>query len=392
MATLLELVMVIANTVMASFATGLVENNLATDGGVSTVRVAVLLPVPTVVCVVVTPLAVFGKAPGVLLVTTIVTLQPPAGKFGTVRFSAVAPTVSAGEFVTPVQVPPITVELTLILASVSVKLALLNATALALASVKVMALVPPPAIVVGLKALLMEGLATTVRLTGPAPAPAATCVVVTPLTLLGLLPGFVLVTCTVTLQPPGGRLGTVRFKAFSPVTPTTSAGELVTPVQVPPIAVEAILILVSVSVKFALFRMPVLALPSANVIVLMLPPSILAGLNDFAIVAEVNGGALTIKFAEAVALVFALVDVAVPVVLVMPGEAAVTVLVTETLMLQLAVPPALKGTVAPLMAIEVSFATFPAVTVPPHVLVKLGVENTFMPAGKISLHATPVIA
>ena len=101
---------------------------------------------------------------------------------------------------------------------------------------------------------------------------------------------------------------------------------------------------------------------------------------------------MTIKLADAVALVLALVDVTEPVVLVMPGDAATTVLVTATLMLQLAVPAALNGTVAPLRAMEVSLATLPALTVPPHELVKAGVENTFKPAGKISLQATPVIA
>jgi hypothetical protein len=156
--------------------------------------------------------------------------------------------------------------------------------------------------------------------------------------------------------------------------------------------VDATLILTSVSVKLALFTIETFALPSVNLMVLISPLPIVLGKNVFEIVGEVRGGAVTIKFADAVVLVLALVEVTVPVVLATPGEAATTELVTLTLILQLAVPPALNGTVAPVMEIDVSLTTFPAVTVPPQVLVKPGVENTFIPAGKISLHATPTIA
>ena len=333
--------------------------------------------------------------PAVVLVTTTVTVQPPAGRFGIVRFNAlspVAPTTSAGLLVTPTQLPPMTVEATLILVSVSVKLALVRAAALPLPKLKVIVLVPPLAIAAGLKALVIVDLVTTVRLTGPDPAPATGVdVVVTPLTLLGLTPRLELVTCISTVQPPGGKLGTVRFNAFTPVAPTTSAGLFVTPAQVPAMAVAATLILVSVSVKLASFRIATFALSSVNLIILMSPTPILGCRKDLTIVGAVSGGGVTIKSADAVALVLALVDVTEPVVLVTPGEAATTVLVTETLMLQLAVPPALKGTVAPLIAIEVSLATVPAVTVPPHVLVKPGAEKTFIPAGKMSLQTAPVM-
>ena len=332
--------------------------------------------------------------PAVVLVTTTVTVQPPAGRFGIVRFNAlspVAPTTSAGLFVTPTQLPPMTVEATLILVSVSVKLALVRAAALPLPKLKVIVLVPPLAIAAGLKALVIVDLVTTVRLTGPDPVPMGVDVVVTPLTLLGLTPRLELVTCISTVQPPGGKLGTVRFNAFTPVAPTTSAGLFVTPAQVPAMAVAATLILVSVSVKLASFRIATFALSSVNLIILMSPTPILGCRKDLTIVGAVSGGGVTIKSADAVALVLALVDVTEPVVLVTPGEAATTVLVTETLMLQLAVPPALKGTVAPLIAIEVSLATVPAVTVPPHVLVKPGAEKTFIPAGKMSLQTAPVM-
>ena len=142
----------------------------------------------------------------------------------------------------------------------------------------------------------------------------------------------------------------------------------------------------------ALFKIVTFALPSVKRIVLTSPLPIVLGKNAFEIVGEVKGGAVTIKFAEAVVLVFAFVEVAVPVVLTTPGEVATTELVTLTLIVQLPVPPALNGTVAPLSAIEVSLAAIPAVTVPPHVFVKLGMEKTLMPAGKISFQATPAMA
>lgn len=179
---------------------------------------------------------------------------------------------------------------------------------------------------------------------------------------------------------------------FNAVAPTTSAGELVALAQVPPMVAEAMLILVSVSVKLAFVKIPVLVLSSLKRMVLMSPLPIDGCKNDLTIVTGVSGGAVTIKFAVAVPLVLALVEVTVPVVLAKPGEAATSVLVTATLILQVPVPVAVNGTVAPVKAKEVSLATLPAVTVPPHELVKDGVENTFIPAGKISLHDTPVMA
>lgn len=169
---------------------------LVTAKGAVTVKFAVFDATPTVGdCVVVTPLDVLGSAPPVLLVTCTVTVQPPAGKLGTLKFNAVAPTVSAGVLVTPTQVPVMPVEAMLILVSVSVNVALVSALALELPKVNVSALVPPLLMVAGEKALAMMGLFTTVKLTGPKPVPAGVPdVVVTPLTELGLVPTTELVT------------------------------------------------------------------------------------------------------------------------------------------------------------------------------------------------------
>jgi hypothetical protein len=231
--------------------------------------------------------------------------------------------------------------------------------------------------------------ATTVKLTGPEPVPPLTCVVVTALTLLGCVPATELVTVISTVHPPGATFGTVRFKALAP---RAKAGELVTLAHVPPITVDATLILVSKSVKLALFTMPVLVLPNANRMVLVPPLLILGCKKLLLIVTGDSGGAVTIKLADAVALVFALVEVTVPVVLTIPGEVATKVLVTLTAILHAPVPAALNGTVAPVMLNDVSLAALPAVTVPPQELLNPGVAVTFMPDGKMSLHTAPVIA
>ena len=167
---------------------------------------------------------------------------------------------------------------------------------------------------------------TTVKLTGPLPAPdVGVSVVETPLTVLGLAPRFELVTKIATVQPPGARLGTVRLSA---VAPTASAGLLETPTQVPPITADAAVMLVSVSVKLALVKIPVLALPKVKVTVLVPPAVMVEGPNAFVMVGTERGGAETIKSAEALRLELALVELITPVVLRMPGDAAMIELVT----------------------------------------------------------------
>jgi hypothetical protein len=113
-ATLFGLVIEIDSFVMASLATGLVRKVLVTVGGASTVRLAVFEAAPAAgVCVVVTPLAVFGLMPTLLLVTWTVIVHPVTGRFDTFKLRLVAPTVNAGLLLVPTHVPPIVVELTL---------------------------------------------------------------------------------------------------------------------------------------------------------------------------------------------------------------------------------------------------------------------------------------
>src|SRR5471032_1004857 len=111
----------------------------------------------TGVCVVVTPEVALGCTPGVVLVTTIVTVQlPPAGIVIAVKLNAVAPLTSAAGVV-PTQVPPTAcAPETDMLVSVSVKAApVIAANPFGLVSVKVSVDGSPAAIVEGANALAM---------------------------------------------------------------------------------------------------------------------------------------------------------------------------------------------------------------------------------------------
>src|SRR5437016_6154083 len=115
-----------------------------TVGGAKTERFAVLLAVPgVVVCVVVTPEVVFGFVPGVLLLTSKITVQLPLpGIVIPLKLSAVA--FAASVFgVVPAQVPPTAPPTALILRSVSVNDALVNGDALLLLNVRVTVELPP---------------------------------------------------------------------------------------------------------------------------------------------------------------------------------------------------------------------------------------------------------
>jgi hypothetical protein len=146
------------------------ENALAIVGAARavTVRVAVLLGEPTVVCEVVTPEVVLGLPPTLLLVTPKVTVQPPAGIVIPEKVRAVWPEVND---VAAPQVPPTAPPTALILTSVSVKEAPVRLDAFVFPNVRVTVDVPPDAIDVGLKAFPMVGTASTVRFAMLLPVP-----------------------------------------------------------------------------------------------------------------------------------------------------------------------------------------------------------------------------
>ena len=118
-------------------------NALAMVGTASTVRLALLLPVPTVVCDVVMPEVALGWTPGVLLVTLKITVQLPlAGMVIPVKLSAVAPPLNE-DGVVPTQEPVTLPATALMFTSVSVKAPLVRADPLGLVNVRVTTEFPP---------------------------------------------------------------------------------------------------------------------------------------------------------------------------------------------------------------------------------------------------------
>ena len=134
-------------------------NDLAMVGAATTAKVAVLLGAPAVgVCAVVTPEVVFVLPPTELLVTLKITVQFPfAGIVIALKFKAVAPAAKLFGVV-PTQVPVTAPPAALILVSVSVNEAFVNAgAAFGLVKVSVTVDVPPTGIEVGENALAMVG-------------------------------------------------------------------------------------------------------------------------------------------------------------------------------------------------------------------------------------------
>ena len=171
--------------------------------------------------------------------------------------------------------------------SVSVKFAPVSATTLGLLSVNVMVLVWPARIVAGANALAMVAAsAVTIRLAVLDALPTLVWVVVTPLLVLGLVPVVVAVTEISVVQLPDSNVGTVRFKL---VAPTTSAGVLLTPAQLPPIAALVTLTPAGkVSVKLALFSAVLLGLLSVKRSVVMSLSEMVLGVKDIAMLGLVT--------------------------------------------------------------------------------------------------------
>ena len=233
--------------------------------------------------------------------------------------------------------------------------------------------------------IVATGRLSTVRSTDGEGFPVVVCVVVTPLVTFGFTPTVLDVTSIVTVQLPLARLGTVKFKA---VAPTTNAGAFVTPMHVPPIVVDATLMFVRASVKFAFVSVDVFGFVSVNVIVEVPPEGIVAGLNAFAIV----GGTTTSKLALEVRPVSAIGPVAVGAVVVFviaPDVLLVTFNCTWQLLLA-AIEAALKRTLSSPAA---DAAPLVVVTVPQAAGVNVKVVSSSVnPVGKVSSTCTAVNA
>ncbi len=167
--------------------------------------------------------------------------------------------------------------------SASVNVTLLSVEPFGLVSVKTIALVAPASIEPGTKFFVSVGGESTTSLAVFDAAPAVgVCVAVTPLVVLCHVPETFDVIVTVTVQlAPAPSVGTVRLSA---VAPTTRAGALVMPAQVPPIVVLATDMLDRASVKLRFLSAIVLPLVSVNVITLVPPCAIGLVPKAFAIV------------------------------------------------------------------------------------------------------------
>ena len=173
-------------------------------------------------------------------VTSIVIVQPEAGKVGTVRFKAIVPTVRAGLFVTPTHVPPMLVEDTLMFVNVSVKFAFVSADVLGFASVNVMVDVPPMVIVAGLKAFVIVGSPITATVFDPilfVSLPSRTLVFGSTVAVFARLPAAVGFTVKDTVKLPPIPIVTSAPLAVQERVPETieqiTFPELVTPVKFP---------------------------------------------------------------------------------------------------------------------------------------------------------------
>ena len=222
-------VMVSVVALVVLTATALGEKTFVSTGGEYTIKPALLDAPAVAVWAEVGPEGALTCPPAgllVLLLTWTVMVQlAPAAREGTVGLICVPFTASAGEKVTPVQVPPAVALDRKVLTKVSVKVTLVNAVApFRLVSVKVLVEVPPVWIDAGEKPTATLGARSTARLAVLEAEPAVgVCAELTPLAVLGLLPCVELVTVTVTVQLAlAASEGTVKLRLVSP---TVRAGE-----------------------------------------------------------------------------------------------------------------------------------------------------------------------
>ncbi len=189
--------------------------------------------------------------------------------------------------------------------------------------------VPSDWIVLGLKALLIVGaVAVTVRLAVFDTAPVGACVLLTPLVVLGCVPGVLLRTTTVTVQELfAGMVNPVNESAVW----LAVSMLLLAPVHVPPAAPAASMnMLLKVSVNAPLVSATPLVLLMVKVMVLVAPKAMLAGPKALVML---GATAVTVRLAvfDTAPIAASLLDT--PEVLLgnVPGVLAVTKMVTVQL-------------------------------------------------------------
>jgi hypothetical protein len=346
-------------------------NALAIDGGVTTVKLAeAVLPVPPLVEVTLPVVLVY--CPEAAPVTVTLNWHWP--------FTAmVAPVKAIPVGAVVVSVPPQTVEVPFAtvrpVGSVSVKATPVSGSTFAagFVIVKVSDVVAFTAIVEGLNTLAIDGGASTLTLAVAVP-PVPPSVEVTFPVVLVCNPAAVPVTFTENVHEPlAAIVPPLRLIEFDPATAV-----IVPAPQVPvrPFGVETTRPAGNVSLNAT----PVSATVVLGLVIVKLSEvdpfnGMLAAPKALAMV----GGATTVMEALEVLPVPPLVEVTWTLLFLTP--AVVPWMVTETVQL---VPGA---SVAPLKLTDEDPAT--AVAVPPQLLVRLGVEATTRPAGRLSVNATP---
>lgn len=228
-----------------------------------------------------------------LEVTRTVTVQLPlAGMVMPVKDRLVSP--SAKVFPeAPVHVPPAFCgPLIDISVNVSVKVADVRLIESVFIRVKVIVDVCVAEITAGLNALVIVGLARTVRSTEAEGDPTVVSAVVTPLVLLGCTPATLDVTTTVTVQfPPDGIVIPLKDSAVTPLAKLLVPA----PTHVPPADCAPLIdISFNVSLKVAEVRSIVFEFARVNVIVEVSPVLIVDGPNAFVIDAFASTIRLTI--------------------------------------------------------------------------------------------------
>src|SRR5215468_5718030 len=356
---------------------------LAIDGGATTVSVSLaVFPVPPLVED--TAPEVFVNAPAAVPVTFTTTVQelltamlPP------VRLMLVPPAAAEAE---PPQlfVKPFGVATTNPVGSVSLNATPASATVLAagFVMVKVSVLVPFNGIELGLKALAIDGGATTVR--------------VAVLLVVPVPPSVELIAPVVLLASPAAVPVTLTVSVHEELCVTLPPDRLITPVPAVAVTVPPQVLVTpgvpattnvpvaegSVSLNATPVRSPLAGVPGlfgllmVKVTVVVPLSGILAAPKALLMV----GGATTVTVALAVLLFPPSVELTCTELFLSPAVVPCTFTETAHEALAANVPPDRLSELAPAVA----------VAVPPQVLFRLGVDATTSPAGRLSVNANPL--
>ena len=376
-----ELLMVKVSVVVPLSGIFAAPNAFAMDGAFSTFRVAVLLTAPVPPSVEVTALVVLFLLPAVVPVTSAEKVHddPAAGDAVRVPPERVMLPLPATAVIVPLPQEPVTLGVAATATPagrVSVKATPLRALAvLGLVMVKLSVLLAFSAMLVGLKALLMVGGATTVKLAVLLVAPAPLSVELMAPVVLDLLPALVPVTFTLMEHVPlEASVPPVKPMVLEPaVSDNVPVHVVLAPFGVATTSPET-----RVSEKATpVSAKPEFGLAMLNVTVEVPPTAMLVGENALLIV----GGLATISVTVLLVVpVPPFVELIVPVVLSLAPE---VVPFTSTLIVH--IPLAASVPLARLIELEPATA----VTEPPHTPTTLGAAATCKPATSVSPKAMP---